>query len=127
NSNRELIFYYTDHARKPAQALEVAQREYAGRHDVYTLDAYAWALHLNGRDAEARKQVELALAVGVCDAKILRHAGEITLGLGDRIAAEHYLQLSAALNAPGSSEAIVALASLNRVQAPKWQNWDRPW
>src|SRR5215469_1690728 len=31
NSNRELIFYYTDHAKQPAQALEVAQREFAHR------------------------------------------------------------------------------------------------
>jgi tetratricopeptide (TPR) repeat protein len=83
NSNRELIFYYTDHAHQPAKALEVAQHEYMVRHDVYTLDAYAWALHVNGRDAEARKQVELALAVGTLDANLLRHAGEIAPNLGD--------------------------------------------
>jgi tetratricopeptide (TPR) repeat protein len=119
NSNRELIYYYADHAHQPGKALEVAQREYAVRHDVYTLDAYAWALHSNGRDAEARKQVELALAVGVRDAKLLRHAGEIALSLGDRVAAERYLQSSVALNAPGSSEASVALAALNHVQTPR--------
>ena len=84
NSNRELIFYFADHAHQPGKALEVAQHEYAMRHDVYTLDAYAWALHLNGRDAEARKQVELALAVGVRDVNLLRHAGEIAPSLGDR-------------------------------------------
>jgi len=119
NSNRELIFYYADHAQQPGKALAVAQHEYTLRHDVYTLDAYAWALHRNGRDAQARKQVELALAVGVRDAKLLCHAGEIALSLGDRVAAERYLQSSVALNAPGSGEASVALASLNHVQAPK--------
>jgi tetratricopeptide (TPR) repeat protein len=119
NSNRELIFYYADHAHQPGKALEVAQHEFNVRHDVYTLDAYAWALHLNGRDAEARKQVECALAVGIRDAKLLRRAGEIAISLGDRVAAEHYWQLSAALNAPGSAEAIVALASLNHGQASK--------
>src|SRR6266849_4219043 len=62
NSNRELIFYYADHASQPAKALEVAQAEFARRHDVYTLDAYAWSLHLNGQDVEARPQIEAALA-----------------------------------------------------------------
>src|SRR2546425_6900872 len=47
NSNRELIFYYADHAHQAVKALEVAQSEFARRHDVFTLDAYAWALHVN--------------------------------------------------------------------------------
>jgi tetratricopeptide (TPR) repeat protein len=79
NSNRELIFYYADYAHEPLKALEVARREFARRHDVYTLDSYAWALHVNGHDREARKQIEEALAVGIRDAKIIRHAGEIAL------------------------------------------------
>src|SRR6266699_610521 len=105
NSNRELIFYYADHAHQPVKALEVAQAEYARRHDVFTLDAYAWALHVNGRDAEARKHIEPALAVGIRDAKIFRHAGEIALADGDRATAEHHLRESAELNAPGSKQA----------------------
>src|SRR5208283_1539745 len=64
NSNRDLVFYYADQAHQPAKALAVAQQEYAWRHDVYTLDAYAWALHVNRQDAEARKQIEAALADG---------------------------------------------------------------
>jgi tetratricopeptide (TPR) repeat protein len=31
NSNRELIFYYADHAQQPLKALEVAKREFARR------------------------------------------------------------------------------------------------
>lgn len=114
NSNRELIFYYADHAHQPAKALEVAQREYARRHDVYTLDAYAWALHMNGRDPEARKPIETALAVGIHDAKLLRHAGEIALALGDHDAAERYLRQSAELKAPDSEQARIVLAGLSR-------------
>jgi tetratricopeptide (TPR) repeat protein len=90
NSNRELVFYYADHAQQPDQALQVAQQEYAWRHDVYTLDAYAWALHVNGQDTEARKQIEIALAVGIRDATLFRHAGEIALKAGDLAAAERY-------------------------------------
>ena len=113
NSNRELIFYYADHAKQPAKALEVAQREFAWRHDVYTLDAYAWALHVNGRDREARKQIESALTVGIRDAKLLRHAGEIALALGDRTQAEHYLAQASDLKAPGSERARMLLAGLS--------------
>jgi tetratricopeptide (TPR) repeat protein len=110
NSNRELIFYYADHAHRPAEALEVALQEYARRHDVYTLDAYAWALHVNGQDAAARKQIETALGVGIRDARIFYHAGEIALKLGDHLAAERYLQDSAALQAPESERARATLA-----------------
>jgi len=88
NSNRELIFYYADHAHQPAKALEVAQAEYARRRDGFTLDAYAWALHVNGRDTEARTQIAAALAIGIRDAKMLRHAGEIALSNGDRAAGD---------------------------------------
>src|SRR5713226_4569837 len=119
NSNRELIFYYADHAHQPAKALDIAQQEYARRHDVYTLDAYAWALHVNRQDADARKHIETALAVGIRDAKIFRHAGEITLQLGDRSAAERYLQNSVALHAPGSEQARTALAALTSAAVNK--------
>jgi len=98
NSNRELIFYYADYAHEPLKALEVARREFARRHDVYTLDSYAWALHANGQEQEARKQIEAALAVGIRDAKLIGHAGKIALAAGDHAAAKHYLQQSADLN-----------------------------
>jgi len=113
NSSRELVFYYADHAQQPAKALEVAKQEYAWRHDVYTLDAYAWALHVNGQDAEARKQIETALAVGIRDSKIFAHAGEITLKLGDRAAAQRYLEEAVSLHATGSEEARLALGQVS--------------
>jgi Flp pilus assembly protein TadD len=109
NSNRELVFYYADHAHQPAKALEVAKHEYGWRHDVYTLDAYAWALHVNGQDAEARTQIEAALAVGIRDSRIFEHAGEITLKLGDRKAAQNYLQEAVSLHAIGSERAQLVL------------------
>ena len=118
NSNRELIFYYADHAHQPAKALQVAKQEYAWRHDVYTLDAYAWALHVNGQDAEARKQIEAALAVGIRDSTIFAHAGEIALKLGDRAAAQNYLQKALSMHAIGSEHARLVLA---QVSGPKAQ------
>src|SRR5215831_10256509 len=110
NSNHELIFYYADRANESAKALEVAKREYASRHDVYTLDAYAWALYVNGRFEEARKQIEAALEAGIRDAKLFGHAGEIALKSGDRAKAQEYLSQSAELNTIGSELAREQLA-----------------
>jgi tetratricopeptide (TPR) repeat protein len=115
NANRDLVFYYADHAQQPAKALQIAHREFAWRHDVYTLDAYAWALHASGQDRDARQQIEAALAVGVRDANLFRHAGEIALTSGDRVAAEHYLAQSAELNSLGSEQARASLARLSPV------------
>jgi tetratricopeptide (TPR) repeat protein len=112
NSNHELIFYYADHAHQPAKALKVAEYEFARRHDVFTLDTYAWALHVNGRETQARKHITAALAPGIQDSRILRHAGEIALAAGDRVAAEDYWRQSATLNSVGSSQAQAALARM---------------
>jgi tetratricopeptide (TPR) repeat protein len=119
NSNRELVFYYAEYAHQPAKALEIAKHEYAWRHDVYTLDAYAWALHVNGQDAEARKQIETALAVGIRDSKLFAHAGQIALKQGNRVAAQNYLQEAVSLHTVGSEQAQLVLAQLSGPNAQR--------
>jgi len=119
NSNRELVFYYADHAHLPVKALDIAKREYAWRHDVYTMDAYAWALHVNGHDEEARTQVEAALALGIRDSKIFTHAGEIALKLGDRATSQDYLQKAVSLHSIGSEQARLVLAQLSATSGPR--------
>jgi len=114
NSNHELIAYYADYDNEPAKALEVARREYARRHDVFTVDCYAWALHVNGDNVMARQQIETALAVGIQDARLLRHAGEIALSSGDTAAAQKYMRQAADLNAPESEQARTMLASISQ-------------
>jgi tetratricopeptide (TPR) repeat protein len=90
NSNRELVFYYADYEHAPRKALDVARREFGWRHDVFTIDSYAWALHVNGQDEEAHKQIESALSVGIRDARLIRHAGQIGLAMGDNKPAKRY-------------------------------------
>jgi len=77
NANRELIAYYCGPGKNPREALRVARIEIARRQDVHTLDAYAWALHANGKREEARRVIEKALSVGTRDATIAAHAGVI--------------------------------------------------
>ena len=105
--------YYADYANRPDKALSVAKREIARRHDVHTLDCYAWALYKNGQYTEARKQMETALAVGIRDAGIFLHAAQITLAAGDKSAGERYLQEAVQLNTWGSQQARETLAQLH--------------
>lgn len=79
NANRELTFYYTDHARQPKEALRIAEAEAARRADAFTLDALAWALRANGKKADARRQMQAALSVGTRDPRLLEHARALGL------------------------------------------------
>ena len=77
NANHELIAYYTDYAGNPAKALEIARQELTRRHDVFTLDAYAWALASSGDYANASVEMKKALAIGTKDPRLLQHAAAI--------------------------------------------------
>ena len=112
NANRELIFYYADHVNSPAKALSVAEQEVASRHDVHALDAYAWALCKSGRYSDAKKQMALALKVGVREAGIFYHAGEIELRLGNTVEARRLFKDAVELKSVHSQDATIALASI---------------
>ena len=90
NANRELDPLLRGPRARPADALRVSEREVARRSDVYTLATHAWALQANGRAAEALKQMEAALAVGIRDPKLFRQAEVIARKAGDRGAAARY-------------------------------------
>ncbi len=107
NANRELVLYNVTYAHNPAEALRVARLEVARRHDVFTLDAYAWALADNGRYEEASAEMDKALAVGTQDAAFFYHAGVIASKLNDRSAAEHYFKESLDLNSVSTVSAQV--------------------
>lgn len=96
NANRELVFHYADRANDPAEALRIARLEVdaGGRHDVQTLHAHAWALHKNGDNAGAGKQIEAALKTGVRDAEMLYHAGAIAAAADDHGTAAGFFEKS---------------------------------
>ncbi len=77
NANRELIAYWAGVGKKPAAALKLAEQEIARRGDVYTREAYAWALFKNGRRADAKREIARALAVGVQHPRLLERAAAI--------------------------------------------------
>jgi tetratricopeptide (TPR) repeat protein len=102
NSNRELIYYFVDVARNPSEALRIARLETGRRRDAPTLEAYAWALQASGKTADARREMDAALEVGIRDAVSFYHAGVISMQSGDLTAAKNYFRQSLETN--GNSE-----------------------
>ena len=96
NANIELIYYYADHANRPAEALALARSEAARRTDVRTLEALAWALHKNGQSREGSLEMARALAVGVKDPVSFYRAGAIANGAGAAADAKRLLEDSLA-------------------------------
>lgn len=60
NANRELALYYLAHAKRPAEALRIAELEAGRRRDVHTLEIYAEALRRNGKGKAATATVSEA-------------------------------------------------------------------
>jgi tetratricopeptide (TPR) repeat protein len=114
NANQELISYYLGRGHHAAEALRIAELEITKRHDVNTLDGYAWALCGNGRYDEAQKQIAVALAVGVREARMFYHAGIIAEKLHDDALASRYLKQSVELN-PSSESAESAREALEKL------------
>jgi tetratricopeptide (TPR) repeat protein len=117
NANRELVFYYTDHTANAAEALRIARIEMSHRHDVNTLDAYAWALYTNRAYNEARAQIEKALSIGTRDAALYYHAGAIAAQQKHSTAAARYLKQSLELN-PFSEHAAAVREALSHLEGP---------
>jgi tetratricopeptide (TPR) repeat protein len=114
NANEELISYYLERGHDPAEALRIAQLEIAKRHDVNTIDAYAWALYNNGQYEEANRQIAKALAVGVREARMFYHAGVIAAQVHEDASASSYLKQSVDLN-PWSESAASAREALEKL------------
>ncbi|MBL8231988.1 MAG: tetratricopeptide repeat protein [Bryobacterales bacterium] len=85
-ANRQLALIFANHGHKTGEAVEIAKADLAVRKDVYTWDAYAWALFRAGDVAGAKKASENALKAGTPEPLFYYHAGMIakTLGEGDR-------------------------------------------
>ena len=64
-SRIDLILMYAGNPVSAPNALKLAQQEIAARQDVWTLDAYAWALYANAKYQDADAAVQKALAVGI--------------------------------------------------------------
>lgn len=97
NVDLDLVLYEADHGRA-RQALRAAETVWAERRSVHVEDAYAWALHVNGRDQQALEHARAAAAFGTRSALFAYHRGMIEHALGMRSAAERSLQRALSIN-----------------------------
>ena len=84
SDRRTLALFFATKGREPEEAVRLAEAERAVRDDIYTEDAYAWALHRAGRLAEADAAARKATRLGTPDARLLWHAGAIRIARGER-------------------------------------------
>ncbi|MFE9769037.1 tetratricopeptide repeat protein [Streptomyces sp. NPDC005808] len=101
NADLDTALAAADHGDKAA-ALKAARAEWDRRHTVHTADALAWALHVNGRDAEALPYAREATATGYRNASFLYHRGMIERATGHEKEAGASLEAALDLN-PGFS------------------------
>jgi tetratricopeptide (TPR) repeat protein len=72
-----LALFLADHNRKLADAVSIAETVAAGRQDIFTQDALAWAYYKAGRVKEAYAASQRASKTGSRDRRILEHAAVI--------------------------------------------------
>jgi len=89
--------FYADHG-DPKKALQFAEAGIKIRPFLEMDDAYAWALHVNGRDAEALIWSDKATAQGMRNALFYFHRGMIEFSLGQKAAAKADLTQALAIN-----------------------------
>ncbi|MFE9170286.1 tetratricopeptide repeat protein [Streptomyces kebangsaanensis] len=115
NADLDTALAAADHGDKEA-ALRAARAEWDRRRTVHTADALAWALHVNGRDAEALPYARRATATGYRNAAFLHHRGIIERATGHTDEARTHLSAALELNPgfspPGAREARTALKAL---------------
>jgi tetratricopeptide (TPR) repeat protein len=107
--DREYSQFLSDHVTETERALTLARDEAQVRHDVYAYDTLAWALHVNGRPAEALDAMRQALAIGTVDARLLIHAGLIEIANGLDDAGQAHLHAGLDLN-PSFSPLVIEQA-----------------
>jgi tetratricopeptide (TPR) repeat protein len=97
NVDLELALFDADHGR-PRAALAAARDEWKRRTSVHVADAYGWALHAVGRDAQALRLEDRALALGTRSALFHYHRGMIEAALGRTGAAGRDLRAALSIN-----------------------------
>lgn len=93
---RTVALFLATRGDRPDLAVEIATLELKSRQDIFTYDAWAWALHAAGRAEEAWPLMEQALAAGTRDARVFLHAGLISRSAGRTRDAEAWFRRSRA-------------------------------
>jgi tetratricopeptide (TPR) repeat protein len=124
-SKLDLILMYAGNPATAPHALKQAQLAMTVRQDVWTLDAYAWALYANTNYQDADAAERKAIAVGIQSAQIFDHAGHIAQKLNHTDDAAKYFKFSVQSN-PTSEYAVDALKSAGPATASNAEQTKTP-
>jgi tetratricopeptide (TPR) repeat protein len=108
----DLVLMHAGNTAAAPDALKLGQQLIQSRRDVWTLDAYAWALYANGNFKDADVAEQEAIAVGVQNAQIFDHAGHIAEKMNRGDDAGKYFKLAVQAN-PSSTFAADAMKFAN--------------
>jgi tetratricopeptide (TPR) repeat protein len=92
--HRAWSLFLLDHREHLNEVHAKVRAELRTRSDIYGWDLYAWSLHQRGQNADARKAMTHALALGTVDASLFYHAAMIEHALGHEQATRDYLEKS---------------------------------
>jgi tetratricopeptide (TPR) repeat protein len=114
----QIARFFADRDRRLGEAVQIAEREFKRRPNVFVADTLAWAYYKSGRYTDARRLAAKALAHRTPDASFLFHAGMIHAKLGDRATARRHLAQALSLNpAFDPIDAPIAAATLAELGA----------
>lgn len=116
--NRGVALILANHNRNLKDAIEAAEADLAVRKDVFTWDAYSWALLQAGRIEQAEQASQQALRAGTPDPLLYYHAGMISIARGDSTRGARLLKQALSLH-PNFDirQAAVAKATLAALDA----------
>jgi len=77
-----LAAFLAEHDRKLPEAIKIAEETATRRHDIYTMDALAWAYFRAGRVSDAAKAMAEAMRTNTRDRALLSHAAAIAQATG---------------------------------------------
>jgi tetratricopeptide (TPR) repeat protein len=81
--HRAWSLFLLDHNQRVDVVARKIREEMRTRRDIYAYDLLAWSLHKQGRDADARRAMAIALSQGTKDPQLLRHAAAIDANLAE--------------------------------------------
>ena len=112
---RTYALFLADHDLNHEGALKLAADECNNRDDLYTEDAYAWALYRAGKIKEARAASDKAIVLDTPDAMIWYHAGAIRIAQGQKAEGKKLVKKALDMNpffdATGRKEALALLSA----------------
>lgn len=116
NANPILMRYLADHG-KAGQAVAIGAKSLKRTSDIDTVHSYAWALFQNGQAAEAKAQIQKAMAPGVRDSGLYFDAGMIARRADDNANADKYLRIAFEINSnsPDAAEILKQLQSSHQL------------